>query len=252
MQSNQKPNPSDHAGEITKKEKSGPEQPAAQAAPSCLPMHQPKAATQQTNQNDKHWLDYAIGIFAFVAAIGGGFAAAFSGWQAWIAGDSEVRQLRAYMGVSVADIECCDPSAKRPEAVGPGEILKDVIVYEMKNYGNTPAKRITGHFNLFKTQFPFLLPTDFNFKDLQPAIKSQVEVEYVASPQQSIPFRIPLADQSYITMARDKKIFLWLYGHIDYFDAFNIERHTLYCFLYLPWESGTHRFPPCQKHNDQT
>lgn len=63
--------------------------------------HHPYACCNTTDtKQEKHWLEYATGVFAFVAAIGGILAAVFSGVQAWISNDSEKRQLRPYVNIS--------------------------------------------------------------------------------------------------------------------------------------------------------
>lgn len=99
MQGDKRPNSSDDAKDIPEEEKGGSKQPTPQAAGSRSPINQPKTRTKEakTDQTDKHWLDYATGTFAFLAAVGGIGAAIFSGWQAYIANDNEHRYLRAYL-----------------------------------------------------------------------------------------------------------------------------------------------------------
>ena len=124
----QQPNPAKHAADPAQGKDSSPERPRAESAPPRGEIHEPNTGTdgKDSRGDQKHWLDYAIGIFAFLAAIGGIGASIFSGWQAWTSSDTEQRQLMAYVGITQHGIENF------------GE-QNQVLKITQKNYGLTPA-----------------------------------------------------------------------------------------------------------------
>jgi|SRR5271157_1493688 len=109
----QNQNPAVTDGDPFQNKETGTERPGSQAAFPGSEIHEPNACTKpcKTNETDKHWLDYATGFFAFVAAIGAIAAAIFTGWQAWVASDAKMRQLRAYLIVGHGPLVMTDTNA---------------------------------------------------------------------------------------------------------------------------------------------
>jgi hypothetical protein len=114
-------------------------------APSA-PVHQPEVGSKCGDSDSayKHWLDYAIGIFAFIAAIGGVLAAVFSGWQALVANQSLIASNRPWISV-----EPKITSGLTFDSDG-GRIL---IEYAFKNVGHAPAD-VGPFFSEFYLRFP--------------------------------------------------------------------------------------------------
>jgi hypothetical protein len=169
IKANQKPDTAKDTRNIAEQEQRRTDQPAPQAALSRPPIDQPKPSRKQTqsDQNEKHWLDYAIGAFAFLAGIGGISAAIFSGWQAWIASDNEHRYLRAYLHPIIDD--------------EPVDLDKDPIewTYWLKNYGLTPACHVRTSGQLFPSTLDFAL-------DKKPDLINHygTEPSYCVAPQE--------------------------------------------------------------------
>jgi hypothetical protein len=118
------------AGDTARREPST-DQPNAQTILSSTKVIEAKASreSRKSCSGDKHWLDYVTAIFAFLAAIGGIFAAIFTGKQARIASDTEQRQFRAYVHPTEIGIVIDDP----------GHVTVHV---RYRNFGQTPAFRM--------------------------------------------------------------------------------------------------------------
>ncbi len=125
---NTKPNtPSNRRHAPGHKQERPPNPPPQAVSAAGKPAH-PETGDKraETERGKKHWLEYATAIFALIAAIGGIAAATFSGYQGWVARDTEKRQLRAYVVVNTAG------------AIITKELVLRVDV-EIKNSGQTPA-----------------------------------------------------------------------------------------------------------------
>jgi hypothetical protein len=169
------------------------------------------------------------------------------------ASDTAKRQLRAYVGITIKDIQCgtCDLQSVPPLEVGMQ--VKDVVIFNVKNYGLTPARNVNARVNQLPKLWPQYLPDDFTFADLPiPPVFDQPVTRYLIYPQQEIAATWP-ASRNNMIAAQNKKAILFFYGHVDYADAFGAEHHTLFCMLWQPWESvdSGRRFPPCDRHNEE-
>jgi hypothetical protein len=56
----------------------------------------------------------------------------------------------------------------------------------------------------------------------------------VIQPNSSYETLGQIPDASPFTAARDKKVVLWVWGHIDYVDVFGATQATTFCYLYEP------------------
>jgi hypothetical protein len=95
----QKPDTGNNPGEPPDQEQRGSPGPRSESAASGSNVHTPEADGKggKAYNEDKHWLDYATGVFAFIAAIGGGIAAIAGWYQASVAKDAEKISSRAYI-----------------------------------------------------------------------------------------------------------------------------------------------------------
>src|SRR3954451_10924793 len=103
----QKPNATQDTSNRAEPEKNEAVNPRSQSSRSGREIHAPQANAISNNptKEEKHWLEYATAACASIAAIGAIAAAIFTAMQAWIANDSEKRQLRAYVGMTPGDVE---------------------------------------------------------------------------------------------------------------------------------------------------
>jgi hypothetical protein len=125
---NTNPKPPENASGSAEQHEGGTGQPDAKAAVPGSKIHEPKSSAEccKPNGNDRHWLDYATGLFAFIAAVGGIAAAIAGGYQGWVSRDSEQRSLRAYVFAENTNIGITDD--RNPN-----------ITVTIKNVGSTPA-----------------------------------------------------------------------------------------------------------------
>jgi hypothetical protein len=97
------------------------------------------------------------------------------------------------------------------------------------------------------------LPENFDFPDSEgiriPGI-SRTTGSMVVVPNTSFVNRGGIGDATDFISARDKKIVLFIYGHIDYVDIFDKLQTTTFCYVYNPWASDEKMFMPYYKHND--
>jgi hypothetical protein len=124
------------AGETDKpsnQEQNNSTEPCPEASSARREIHAPKACTKSC-KNEKHWLDYATGMFAFVAAFGGAIAGGAAAYQGWVARHSEIVSNRAFIVAnSVRFITYIDPSTDpRWWQIAP----------VIENTGNTPTKNL--------------------------------------------------------------------------------------------------------------
>jgi hypothetical protein len=125
----EKPNQTKGASGHASEKQDRPASPSPEPIMPREEQHHPKTDGRSNNANHdkKHWLEYATGAFAFIAAAGGIFAASFGGWQASVASDSEKRQLRAYIGLVPGGIDNF------------GDVQKQHFFFTRRNYGQSPA-----------------------------------------------------------------------------------------------------------------
>ena len=76
-------------------------------------------------------------------------SAIFTALQAWTAGDTEVRQLRAYVDLTDIEVICPDCSNPNfnPRSLGSTEVGPNFVHIRFQNVGETPASNITFRIN---------------------------------------------------------------------------------------------------------
>jgi hypothetical protein len=123
------PHPTKHATNPPDQKQHGPGNPNVESSGSRREIHTPESPAKKAKRggDEKHALDYATAVFAFIAATATGAAAIFTGLQAWTAKDTETKQLRAYL-LPVIDRESIDLDQNPLE-----------WTYILKNFGQTPA-----------------------------------------------------------------------------------------------------------------
>jgi hypothetical protein len=166
---NQQPNSTNDASNPPDKKQQSPGDPSSESTGSRREIHAPEtqAKNGKCGANNKHALDYATAIFAFIAAVATGAAAIFTGWQAWVANDTEHRQLRAYIH-PVIDRESVDLDQSPMK-----------WTYILKNFGQTPACHVRTSGRLFVGPLAFAV-------DKKPEVINHygTEPRYCLAPQE--------------------------------------------------------------------
>jgi hypothetical protein len=171
----------------------------------------------------KHWLEYATGAFAVVAALAAGFAAFYTAHQVRIAEqqmgvarDTEHRQLRAYV-FGNSEYPFSSPTPQLRE----GELLR--YKWHIKNYGLTPAYRVLARAEIFfaastPEELPELIAPDTDTFVLAPGATT-----YVSSPD---PYRLSKRDSQDLAKGVKRVSFR---GRIDYADTFGSHHFSTMC-----------------------
>jgi hypothetical protein len=237
-------NPTDDAGNPANHQQTGAAQPNSETADSGSEIHAPKAYDKRHKAEDakKHWLEYATASFALIAAIGAITAAIFAGYQGWIARDTEIQQLRAYIAISMATRMNIDTEKTQ---------------FTLDNFGQTPAKnvRIVGQWEF--VPYGEALPADFAFIVKGPhcgpagppgghRVKAGIQTIFPKNPGTVTNFHCP-GVLSNLQRADRGELNAFLYGNIDYFDVFNYPRRSNYCLI---WLSTLHASLFCDRHNE--
>jgi type II secretory pathway pseudopilin PulG len=209
------------------------------ASPCCKPASpKPHGEGEQPQGGRKHWLDYATGMFAFLAALGGITAAVLTGWQGWVARDTEHRELRAYVGVTKAAIESM--VAGHPS----------VLSVAVRNFGVTPAYSVG--IKAVETILPRRADNTYSlrpyrqvplgsFNTLFPKI---TEYAIVGSSRHSM----PLTERDIRNLASGRDVLLF-YGSIYYRDAFKGAHRTDFCYSFVEKPSSVIMSVECRNHH---
>jgi hypothetical protein len=185
---------------------------------------------------ERHWLDYAVGGFAFLAALGGITAAVFTGWQAWVAQDTEKRQLRSYVGISPGDVTLQEGTPA-------------VVVINFKNFGQTPAYSVTLHGRA--EQLPYPLPTSFVFPDYSP--QSILAEQLTVYPQSQYSANgetpSPMSSEQILAVREGKTTRIYAFGTVFYKDIFGDTHSTDFCYNVIFKEGYENGAEFCPRHN---
>jgi hypothetical protein len=198
------------------------------------------------NAERRHWafekVFGGIALFlTFIAAAGAIAAAAFTGWQAWIAQDTEKRQLRAYVIVKSAEFARDNSGNLKFGREFPGgkELL---IYYTVSNEGVTPAYDV---FRQITVEYPFANTLNFNVTD---GTAAYISKEHTFGP---IITRAYTPDEiNDISKGGEGGAKLLVFaGRITYKDIFERPWPTFFCFAYL--SSPEPKFTFCPRWNDR-
>jgi hypothetical protein len=236
---NQEPHSPKHTSNPTEQEESGAYRPSSQATAFSREVHAPKADTKRSepHQKDKHWLEYATGGFAFIAATGAIAAAVFAGWQAWIAQDAEVRQLRAYVHITPGTI-----SVTGNTTIGPFDVT---VRPGVKIFGQTPAGSVVVLWNPAVAKWP--MGEDFAFDYL----KTKFQSTSSQAPGEERPIdaktkTITADDMRAINAGTSK---FYAYGTIFYSDIFRKPHYTNFCWFFDLDTLAKREASDCPIHN---
>jgi hypothetical protein len=184
-------------------------------------------------RKNRDLLDTGIFVASVVAAVAAVCAAFFTGRQAWIARDTEERQLRAYLYIdhtSIAESE-------------PGKFGTDLLI---RSAGVTPAYKLELSATL--EIGPYLL----NDTKLDSFIQSATQtfdyaVIYGDKPIQQNIVR-QFSPEAIKLLAGDSQR-LYLHGRVAYLDIFDAARHYDFCFVFHPKRDLQGSERGCEKYN---
>lgn len=220
MQNPQQQNVTEQAGDVAKDKEASPAVSSSQAvSPSAL-LHESiaqKRNAEAATASNKHWLEYATSFFALIAALAAIAAASFGFWQAWVANDTEVRQLRAYVHITPGKFS------------GTGSLngpLDIALQPGIKVFGQTPAGQVVVPWALDVNQWP--MTDNFQFAYM----KSEMQSTSSQAPGEERPIdaktRTISREEMAAIAAGTKR--LYAYGTIVYRDVFGVSRYTHFCW----------------------
>lgn len=166
---------------------------------------------------------YAGTALTSITAIGAIAAAIFTGWQAWIAQDTEHRQLRAYLIVKSATFAKDDTGRFKIWKTFPDGRSALMIYYDVSNEGSTPAYDV---FRRITVEFPYDgQKIEFGYTDGTAAYVSR---DQTFGPVITRPFTNTEID-AISSGSGNPFIFA---GQITYRDIFGNMWPTNFCFMY--------------------
>jgi hypothetical protein len=207
-----------------------------------------KYEASQTSDDAKHneTLDLgrrtfkAIVIYSLLTALiaGAGIGATF------IARDTEHRQLRAYLGIVIPN-----PSTNN---ITPPTI--PIVSLGIKNTGQTPAYRAVVLSCVQLGPYPLPENQDFSCPNVIAAGIPQGPVTIFPGSLDSLGIRVVMkrsltqAEFDSIGDGSNNRFYIW--GKIQYVDAFNSGHYTNFCFSYFNYTETSGQIEVCNEHND--
>ena len=168
-------------------------------------------------------LDYVTTISACIAAVGAIAAAVFTWWQASIAKDAEVRQLRAYLIVKSAKFARDETGSLKFGRVGQDGSAELLIYYDVSNEGVTPAYDV---FRKIEVEYPFEGKIAFGYTD---GTSAYISKDHTFGPVRTRAFSKLEIDS---IMAGGAKPLVFA-GQILYRDIFGNVWPTNFCFWHV-------------------
>jgi hypothetical protein len=173
---------------------------------------------------------FAASVAAAVAAL---CAAIFTGWQVWIAKDTENRQLRAYLFIDHTVLT----------EAAPGKFRADLAIHAA---GVTPAYKLRlaatfeiGPYLLNETKLPDQVGGNTQTFDYA-VVYGTKEVNQPIS-MQFVPEAVKLLEGDAQR--------LYLHGNIRYSDIFDVEHRYDFCFVFHPTRDPQGSERGCEKYN---
>jgi hypothetical protein len=203
-----------------------------------------KAAQQKQAEHDDKALFWArsagAGVGIYTAITLG--IAIIALCQLNTARDTEDRQLRAYIGIVIPSDGPGDRNFLPPNI--------PAIHLSIKNFGQTPAYRVTYQSGVDLKQYPLPKNTEYP----TPTIGPQNPITVFPGTPEPLGIRSPggraLTNEEVkaIQDGNSKRLCFW--GTITYVDAFGYSRYTNYCFSFFNLTQNAMPYEPCNDHND--
>lgn len=199
----------------------------------------PGGASQQT----RSWLDHAAVWAAIAAALAAAFTGAVGLYQASVAKDTEIRQLRAYLYVRRFPITVIPSTAS--------------AIIEIDHAGTTPAYNVRLDADMMVAEY---LVGKLRFSDVtSPNVSHIMHSQYsIMYSTEHIPETVSMppgaTEAMKLALAPNSNYRFYIYGVLRYLDIFGLdklqpERRYEFCFIYKPQtgDIGTER--GCEDYN---
>jgi hypothetical protein len=194
----------------------------------------PERKAKFKTPHPRHWIEYAAVAAASLAALAATVTVGLVSWQAAISRDTERRQLRAYVGITPADVEAS------------GDQYTFTIV--RKNYGLTPA------YNMLIVQFQDVIHIGAPVPMIVPSnLQQGITDTPTLFPSMEVPYHIrgnPLSKQQSDLVRDGKEYQLIYYGILWYDDAFGAKHYTRFCYLFKGASMASKDAEACLGHNN--
>ncbi|MCK1620793.1 hypothetical protein IVA96_30325 [Bradyrhizobium sp. 159] len=186
-----------------------------------------------TVRKSRNWFDKATFTASAAAAVAALAAAIFTGWQAWIAKDTENRQLRAYLFIDHSSLSEIAPGkfttdlAIRAAGVTPAYKLKLAATFEIGPYLLNETKlsdQVGGNTQTF----------DYAVAYGTKEINQQVSMQFVPEA---------------VKLLQGDAQRLYLHGNIRYSDMFGAEHQYDFCFVFHPTRDSLGSERGCEQYN---
>jgi hypothetical protein len=184
-------------------------------------------------RKNRDLLDNVTFALSVVAVVAAACAAFFTGWQAWIARDTENRQLRAYLFIDHGPLS----------EVAPGKFRVDLAI---RAAGVTPAYKLK-----FAPTFeigPYLL----NETKLSEQVGGNTQTfDYAVvygAKEINQPVSMQFVPEAVKLLEGDAQR-LYLHGNIRYSDIFDAEHRYDFCFVFHPARDPQGSERGCEKYN---
>ncbi len=170
------------------------------------------------------------------------------------AAEASQRQLRAYLGLETLDLNL--PSSKSsallPNSLKAGDLIQDFVLLSIKNFGATPANKVSCHVSWINRQFAHSLEENYSYPDLDgnlPDGAKFIPAEAVIFPQTTWHVTVAITDISPFRKAKNREETMFLYGHIDYEDIYGNKHTSKFCYNYQPFDDTRLLFIPIGPYN---
>jgi hypothetical protein len=173
--------------------------------------------------------------FALLAAIAGSFAAGFSGWQAWTASDTEERQLRPYMSISIKESDASITQDGGTVGIQP----------QMKVFGLTPAGGVDPMWELHIADYP--MNDHFLYKYIKLHTFTTAALA-PGEPEAMDKKTIQISKDDVSAIIAGTKI-IYIDGTVIYYDSFSKARWSNFCFTTDFAKLKENTFERCPTHN---
>lgn len=215
------------------------------------------AKAEKDKDAERKWLKLgakAAIVYTVITAVIMGinvYQASISKRQVRISEDTEIRQLRSYLGISKIEVVCCD----LPNIEGPPREVRQIIRITVKNGGQTPSSDV--RVRLGQLELPFFQPNispNMNFDDPvssgAAAITPFSEASLYILPGLEKSFAGPAATLP-IMRAKSRQARVVIYGHVEGTNVFSERNVTDFCEVYSVGPDGLDNFEACPQHNNE-
>jgi hypothetical protein len=168
--------------------------------------------------------------------------------------DTAKRQLRAYVATDGMhfEIKSVEEGYTPVDTSAPAFVYPDNLTIRFKNFGTTPASRVTAYIAIQPVALAANLPADYDYETpILPKKSFNIETRHFLQSGQAEPIKFPLLDISKLWAARRRECSAIIFGRVYYLDAFDRPHSTMFCFSWEPWHPHGERFVPLDRFNGE-